>query len=161
MRSSIVWCLLCCVADQPHCVLEYVLWGTLGSCSAAAVEAVSTPGHGTGGGGAEQSDCQHVNVTSCDQGMPGACAEWDFFSGGTPTTFVVPTGSSVGSHEWQIFETGDWTARIADWQAAHTQLTNNSDLASAGAILRLSFETTYEHLPRIQIECDFTDRTAC
>lgn len=99
------------MADQPHCVLEYAVWGALGSCSAesAAIQAVSTPGRGTGVRWTEQSDCQHVNVTACDPmpGDPAPCAEWDFLSGGKATTFLVPMDSTVGRGEWQIFETGE------------------------------------------------------
>ena len=110
-RDTAIVCCLNAAADQPHCILESVVWGTLGSCSAdsAAIQAVSTPGRGTAERWTEQSDCQHVNVTACDPmpNDPTLCAEWDFVSSGKVTTFLVPMNSSVRHDEWQIFETGE------------------------------------------------------
>lgn len=144
--------------DQPYCLPENSVRATLGRCTA---DANATQLIGTleklGGdvsltldsaslfqGAANQwqadPECNFTNVTACDpMPSPSLCHQVDFFAGAKATTIVVPPGDSHTvdePYDWFVFETGPETKRLQ------------------GAVLGLTFETTFEVLDRVRVECD-------
>lgn len=129
--------------DQPYCVPEIIVRGTLGGCTkdANATSVLSTlesRGGATmsaetaslfeGSANQWQADarCESVSVTSCAPmpEPPGLCGRFDVFAGQKATTIVVPRTeerrralNKGGSFEWLIFETG-LSGRDALWPIA-------------------------------------------
>lgn len=125
--------------DQPYCMEENIIRGTLGRCSHLAdtskrfdnlpdLNSTMYPTFFSDGDTASvyedqfnnwtaDSACTRTPVTSCDPiaNRSALCEMWDFFAGKKMSTVEVPktpTAATSPPYDWAVFETGPGTKKV-------------------------------------------------